>query len=338
MIKGSLNLKLIMVLMCLLWGAFAFFYYRSVITRYIRHKQYREYADLVFTTVAEHFSELQKKNEHLVKDLGYQKSDSTPWEREVERFINLTIAPKLSWQTKEGFLRDPRRNMEFSTLAYNFVMDLMCHSKMPAQYNLKELINSIEDNDSLKNLYDGTVHWLPGKQLGTKLAMLFLSVLVLASPEPSMASDGTAFIPMEACNALSDESGFLPTKSGYSELSDGVYTCATLYKDTPGGSMPNNFSMYGKGSPGEVTRVRIMLNVNVKKNAARDTKELGRLCQKMIEGLTGGSPAGFAAKVSKGQPFESEFSGYRTYLTKSIWPTGRGFELNCGISTLTHKE
>lgn len=331
-------MKAIMMLACLIWAAFVFFYYRSIFTRHIRHKQYAEYASAVFSAVGEHFPELKGKSTTLVADLGYNKSDDSAWKEEVEKFITLIVLPKLKDSTRTKFRTSPGMIREFSTLSYNFVLDLMSYASMPTKYDLAELITSIERLGDARSLVSGKPVFLPGKEILSKLALLVLAAGTLSITEPSSAAEGQAFSPMDACNALGDEEGFTPSKSGYSELSEGVYSCATPYKDMPGGALPNNFAMYGKGSPDEVTRVHIMLNVNEKANAKRDAKELGRLCQKMIKTLVGSVPVGLAEKVASGIPFTVQHEGYRVYLEKTVWPTGKGFELNCGIATSSHKE
>jgi hypothetical protein len=327
-----------MLLACLIWAAFVFFYYRSILTRYIRHNQYAEYANAVFSAVGENFSELKGKSTSLVADLGYNRSDDSAWKEEVEKFVTMIVLPKLKDNTRAKFRTSPEMIKEFSTLSYNFVLDLVSYASMPTKYDLKELIASIESTGDARSLVSGRPVFKPGKEILSKLALLVLAAGTLSITEPSIAADGQAFSPMDACNALGDEEGFTPSNSGYSELSEGVYSCGTPYKDMSGGALPNNLSMYGKGSPDKVTRVRIMLNVNEKANAKRDTKELGRLCQKMIKTLAGSAPVGLAEKVASGIPFTVQHEGYRVYLEKTVWPTGKGFELNCGIATSSHKE
>lgn len=332
-------MKAIMVLACLVWGAFVVLHYRGVATRYLRHKNYAEYAAAVFSSVSEHFEELKTKNRTLVKDLGFNKFDDSAWREEVERFIGMIVLPKIS-QSARGKIRNlPDSNREFSTLTYNFVLDLMCYTSMPASYDLQQLIDSIERKDETMSLISGVPLYHRGKDLAIRFAAaVVLLIGGFAQMQPSYASQGQPFSPLDACNALADEAGFTPNKSGYSELYDGIFTCATPYKDTQGGVLPNNLAMYGKGGPDQVTRLKLMLNVNVKANAARDTKELGRLCQRMIETLTGTTPAGFATKVATGAPFSMTHDGYRVYLEKDVWPTGKGYELNCAIATPGHKE
>ncbi|MNG24165.1 hypothetical protein D3C84_1088570 [compost metagenome] len=81
-----------------------------------------------------------------------------------------------------------------------------------------------------------------------------------------------------------------------------------------------------------------MLNVNQIGHAAKDTKVLADVCTQMVTNLVGEAPADMAKQVGQGKPFEDAFNGYRVFLSKSVWSTGRGYELNCGIATLDHKE
>lgn len=96
--------------------------------------------------------------------------------------------------------------------------------------------------------------------------------------------------------------------------------------------------MYAKGTKTDVTRVKLMLNINNKQTASRDTKELGRLCEKMVKNLLGSTPAGLGTKIAAGVPFEMVYESYNLFLKKDVWPTGKGYELNCFITTLDHKE
>lgn len=152
------------------------------------------------------------------------------------------------------------------------------------------------------------------------------------------ADEGKGFAPAAACSVLASEPGFQPNRSGYNVLYDDVYSCGTPYKELGAGNLPNNIALYGRGTRSEVTRVKLMLNVNVASRAAADTKTLASFCTKMIDGLVGASPKGLAQKIGQGKPFEESFKGYRIFLAKDVWNTGKGFELNCGIATAGHEE
>ncbi|MDU8358164.1 hypothetical protein [Pseudomonas syringae group sp. J309-1] len=167
---------------------------------------------------------------------------------------------------------------------------------------------------------------------------LALTGLIYLAAGNSYAADGEAFSPSTACSVLARTPGFKPNPSGYSELYDGVYSCGTPYKYLGSQELPNNVALYGRGTADEVTRVKLMLNVNVASRAVADTKALAALCTKMIGDLAGTVPVGFGKKASLGKPFEEQFQGYKIFLTKEVWPTGKGFELNCGIAILSHEE
>jgi len=165
-----------------------------------------------------------------------------------------------------------------------------------------------------------------------------LAGLMFLTAGNSYASDGEGFSPSTACRVLARTPGFKPNPSGYSELYDGVYSCGTPYKYLGSQELPNNVALYGRGTADEVTRVKLMLNVNVLSRAAADTKALAALCTKMIGALAGSVPVEFGKKASLGKPFDDQFKGYRVFLTKEVWSTGKGFELNCGIATLSHED
>ncbi|MDO7928883.1 hypothetical protein Q6A51_19015 [Pseudomonas sp. KFB-139] len=170
------------------------------------------------------------------------------------------------------------------------------------------------------------------------LSVLALVALTFSAANNAYAADGEGFSPSLACKVLERTPGFKPNPSGYAALYDDVYSCGTPYKYLGSQELPNNVALYGRGTKDEVTRVKLMLNVNVESRAAEDTRALASLCTKMIADLSGSIPPGFGKKASLGKPFEEQFQGYKIFLTKEVWPTGKGFELNCGIATLSHEE
>ncbi|MCV4286475.1 hypothetical protein OH708_01010 [Pseudomonas capsici] len=179
--------------------------------------------------------------------------------------------------------------------------------------------------------------FLMGKNF-SKLVGCVLAGVLICTYSALFASEGQGFSTASACSVLVSEPGFQPNRSGYSILYDNVYSCGTPYKTLGTGDLPNNIALYGLGNQSEVTRVKLMLNVNVANRADADTKTLAILCTKMIEGLVGSSPSGLTQKIGQGKSFEEQFKGYRIFLTKDLWPTGNGFELNCGIATMGHQE
>lgn len=154
----------------------------------------------------------------------------------------------------------------------------------------------------------------------------------------NVSTDGAPFKPDSACNVLADYEGFQPTKTGYSELYDGIYTCGTYYKDLTDALIPNNIALYLRGSHDRVTRAKLMLNVNELKNAATDTEILASFCNDLVVRMADSSPQDFKSKIVQGDPFEVTHAGYYLFLDKTVWPSGKGYELNCGLKTKNHVE
>jgi hypothetical protein len=333
-----MSIKAILILSTIGWGAFTFLFYRGLYTQHVRHKDYAAFAKAAFSAVAEHFAELKEKSVSLVVDKGFNIKDDTAWQEALETFITNIVAPNLDADTRHRIRTIPSVSKNFSTFIYHFVSHLVAKPEMPQGYDLKSAIDAIEDRGNFVAFLSASYRFMPGKEVATRLAMVLVAISMFTLAEDSYAGNGEAFTPLAACNALIDEEGFQPNASGYTELDEESYSCATPYKELGAGALPNNLAMYGRGTKEEVTRVKIMLNVNVKSRAAADTKTLATLCGKMVAELSGSTPKDFTGKVAQGVPFEAAFDGYRLFLTKSVWKTGKGFELNCGIATLDHKE
>jgi hypothetical protein len=317
---------------------FAFAFYRGLYTRNARHKEYAEFARAAFAAVGEHFSELKEKSVSLVIDKGFKVKDDSAWIEALETFISNIVVPGLNLQTRQRIKTNPAASKGFSTFVYHFVLDLVAQPEMPKSYDLKRAIRAIEDEGNAIAFLTSDYRYLPGKEVATRFALVLVALGMFSMADRTYASNGEAFSPLTACNALIDEDGFQPNPSGYTELDGDSYSCATPYKYLSNASLPNNLALYGRGTREAVTRVKIMLNVNEKGRATQDTKTLATLCNKMVTELVGDAPKDLTAKVSQGRAFEQSFDGYRVYLTKTVWSTGRGFELNCGISTVDHKE
>lgn len=331
-------MKATMVLLCVLWGVFAFLFYRGIYARYVRHKDYADFAKATYQSVQAHFTELKDKSRKLVVDKGFNIKDDSAWTEALETFVSSVVAPALKPATLHRIKTSPAISKDFSTLAINFTLELIAHERMPSGYDLQTVIKNIEVTGDVMAFFSGTPKYLPGKEVRTRLAVMLIAVGLFAISDQSYATNGEPFSPLAACNALIDEDGFLPNASGYTELYDGVYSCATPYKDLGSEALPNNVALYGKGTASEVTRVKLMLNVNVASKVAQDTRTLAKLCTKMIASVSGESPQGLEKQIAQGKPFEQQYQGYRLFLTKTVWSTGKGFELNCGIATNDNKE
>lgn len=330
-------MKTIMVGACLAWAIFAVAFYRGYYLRWVRHSDYAEFAKVTFAAVLEHFAELRAKRESGIVDKGFKVIDESAWRETVSTFVTSVVLKQLKPSTRQRIKASQAASTSFTTFADHFVSDLTSHESPPDSYDLEAFIRTIESETDVVAFFNGEAKYLPGKAFVSRLAALFLAIGLFAHGQPTYAA-GAAFTPLDACNALAEVPGFQVNSSGYSELSDGVYSCATPYKDLGNAGLPNNLALYGKGDATHVTRVKVMLNVNQTSHAARDQKALGDVCAQMITNLVGESPAGLAKRVAQGKPFEDSFSGYRVFLDKSVWTTGKGFELNCGIATMDHKE
>ncbi|MNM34861.1 hypothetical protein D3C81_455210 [compost metagenome] len=330
-------MKTTMVGVCLAWAVFAFVFYRGYYLRWLRHSDYAEFARVTFAAVLEHFAELRAKREIGVVDKGFKMIDESAWRETVSTFVTNVVMKQLKPSTRERIKKSQGVSTSFTTFADHFVSELTTHEVLPDHYDLDAFIRTIENDTDVVAFLNGEAKYLPGKAYVSRLTALLLAVGLLAHGQPTYA-EGAAFTPLDACNALADVPGFQVNTSGYSELYEGVYSCATPYKELSTGGLPNNLAMYGRGDSNSVTRVKIMLNVNQAARAARDQKVLGDVCTQMITNLVGEPPAGFAKRVAQGKPFEDSFDGYRVFLEKNVWTTGKGFELNCGIATMDHKE
>lgn len=330
-------MKTIMVGACLVWAIFAVAFYRGYYLRWVRHSDYAEFAKVTFAAVLEHFAELRVKRESGIVDQGFKVIDESAWRETVSTFVTSVVLKQLKPSTRQRIKASQAVSTSFTTFADHFVSDLASHESPPDSYDLEAFIRTIESETDVAAFFNGEVKYLPGKAFVSRLAALLLAVGLFSHGQPTYAA-GAAFTPLDACNALAEVPGFQVNASGYSELSEGVYSCATPYKDLGKAGLPNNLALYGRGDATHVTRVKVMLNVNQATHAARDQKALGDVCAQMITNLVGESPAGIAKRVAQGKPFEDSFNGYRVFLDKSVWTTGKGFELNCGIATMDHKE
>jgi hypothetical protein len=331
-------MKTTMVGVCLIWAMFAFFFYRGFYLRRARQRDYAEFATVTFERVREHFDELKAKRASGIVDKGFKMIDDSAWKETVGTFVTNIVLKSLRASTRDRIKSSQAVSTSFTTFADHFVKDLAAQEVLPEGYDLDALIRSIENQTDAVAFFSGEPNYLPGKVVVSRLAALVLAIGLFAPGQSTYAAAGEPFTPLDACNALTEVPGFQVNASGYSELSDGVYSCATPYKELGTAGLPNNLALYGRGTSAEVTRVKVMLNVNQAAHAVKDTKILADVCNKMVTNLVGEAPADMAKRVGQGKPFEDTFNGYRVFLSKSVWSTGRGYELNCGIATLNNKE
>lgn len=328
----------LMAAICIAWAGFSFLFYRGLYHRRVRHAAYAEFARATFTAVQAHFPELKSKSSSLVIDKGFGVKNDEAWQEALHTFISHRVVSELSPRTRDSLKASPSASKDFSTLTVNLVLTLVAHQSMPETYNLTEAIASIEEPEDPFSFLSGTPKFKPQKEVLTRLAIAVLAVGLMGGASPSNAASGEAFSPLSACSALADIDGFQPNKSGYVELYDGIFSCATPYKELGNQALPNNIALYGRGNASEVTHVKLMLNVNVSSHGAQDAKLLASLCTRMITNVTGNPASDLEQKIAQGKPFRQPFHGYSVYLDRTLWGTGKGYELNCGIATQNNKE
>lgn len=336
-IRSEGFMKTAMVGACLVWAVFTLFFYRGFYLRWVRHSDYAEFAKATFAAVQLHFAELKEKRKKGIVDKGFNVIDDSAWRETLETFVANIVINSLKPKTRGRIRTSQAVSTSFTTLVENFINDLVVQETLPESYDLKALVRSIENDADAVAFLSGTPKYLPGKAVISRLATVFLAIALLTPGQSPFAAAGAPFSPLDACNALAEVPGFQVNSSGYSVLEEDVYSCATPYKEL-GTTGLNNLALYGRGDSTQVTRVKIMLNVHQTARAAKDTKVLADVCTQMVTNLVGEAPGGMAKRVAQGKPFEEGFNGYRVFLSKSVWPTGKGFELNCGIATLDHKE
>ncbi|WP_313506312.1 hypothetical protein, partial [Stutzerimonas kunmingensis] len=315
----------------LAFSVFAFLFYRAIYITNSRAARYKAYGNAVYKAVGEHFEELKEKEKRLKVDKGYGNVDDSEWKDEVINFINLVVAKRISARQVSAIKTVPGLNLEFYTFCANYIMDLLCYSKLP-ENDYIGVIEDIEIPGQNKLIPSRTAALHKAKQYVGRLAIVFVAVNA-SFYENAEAAEG--FAPFDACNALIDEDGFTPHDSGYHAYYEGVdeFGCSTPYKDLGAEAMPNNIALYVTGvSELSANSVHLVLNVNVPKNASRDLKYFSNMCGKVVSSLVGQQAAKFSAEIIKGKPFSYVDGGYGFRLEKDIWPSGKGFEYRWAVA------
>lgn len=314
----------------LAFSVFTFIFYRRIYVKYFRANRYRAYGDAVYKAVGANFAELKSKEAHLRVDKGYGNIDESEWKDEIINFINIVVAKRLSASQRNKIKTIPGLNLEFYTFCANYILDLLCYSKLPENDYLG-VVEDIEIPNQINIIPSRTAEFHKAKQYVGRLAFVFFAIS-FSSYDNVHAAQG--FAPFDACNALIEEEGFIPHESGYHQYdASDEFGCSTPYKDLGREGMPNNIALYAKGmSASIVDSVYLVLNIYIPKNAKRDLKYFSKMCGNVATSLVGQQAANFSAEVVQGQPFSSIKGGYELRLEKEIWPSGKGFEYHCYVS------
>ena len=317
-------------LITLAFSVFAFLFYRAIYMNNSRMARYKAYGNAVYKAVGEHFEELKEKETRLKVDKGYGNVDDSEWKDEVVNFINLVVSKKLTASQASAIRTAPGLNLEFYTFCVNYIMDLLCYSKLPENDYLG-VIEDIEIPSQNKLIPSRTAALHKAKQYVGRLALVFVAINASVY-EKVEAAEG--FAPFDACNALIDEEGFTPHDSGYHQYEGSdEFGCSTPSKDLGNGNMPNNIALYAIGtSASNVNSVHLTLNVNFPKNGSRDLKYFSKMCGNLAARLIEQQASKFSSDILKGKPFSYVENGYGYKLEKENWPTGRGFHYRCHVS------
>ena len=312
------------------FSVFAFLFYRAIYIKYARSARYKAYGDAVYKAVGEHFEELKLKESRLTKDKGYGNIDDSEWKEEVINFINLVVAKKLTPSRISAIKKVPGLNLEFYTFSVNYVLELLCYSKLPENDYLG-VVEDIEVPKQNSFIAGRTAVFNKAKQYVGRLALILVAMNYSFS-DKAEATEG--FAPFDACNVLIEEDGFTPYDSGYHQYEGSVeFGCSTPYKDLGSEVMPNNIALYAVGmSESVVDSVYLVLNVNVPKNSSRDLKYFSTMCGSVATGLVGTKDFKFSSEIMKGKPFSYIEKGHEYKLKKENWPSGKGFEYRCYVS------
>ena len=167
------------------------------------------------------------------------------------------------------------------------------------------------------------MHRLTNRSIPTP-ALALATVLALALP--SAYAVGRATDPVSAC-ALGKDIG-LSTRT-WRDTGGGVYGCSSPYKDIgPGFPMANNLAFYATGQQTRVTRMKLVLNVNNKSQAAAGLRALTAAAEKLAPKVLGAAlPVETATALRQGRAHNSRVGTTRVTVVRDNWPTGLGYEV-----------
>lgn len=160
------------------------------------------------------------------------------------------------------------------------------------------------------------------------------------SPPTEMTTTDTAtytsaigFPPAQACNFLSGNPAF-SNPSSYTPFFPEMkndYACGTKYYEVlsnPAG-LSNNLSYYVRGTPESAKRIRILLNVNDESTFATANNVFQKASSDLFKSAFHRDiEQDISIALGTSTPGKWMVDGYSVQLDKTVWPTGKGFELN----------
>lgn len=136
--------------------------------------------------------------------------------------------------------------------------------------------------------------------------------------------------PSQFCKDLSRIASSKSSK--YRRMDKDSFTCGTSYLDVGPDTqrLPNNLSIYARGSSERIQRVRLMLNVNNKSTFKTTLTEFTKQSQLLYRTIFGGELSDeVIERLSKGLTFKgNNHMDYIVENERTDWPSSNGFELN----------
>ena len=115
----------------------------------------------------------------------------------------------------------------------------------------------------------------------------------------------------------------------WAKIFDDFYGCSTEYKNIGTGEiLANNIAYYVSGDKTTATELKLVLNVNVAAKAKDAHAEFLKIAQALNIKATGKKlDEQLVEAITKGTAAEVAAESYTTKISRSDWPTGRGYEL-----------
>lgn len=152
----------------------------------------------------------------------------------------------------------------------------------------------------------------------------FLSTaLLLCLPSANATLITTS--PQDIC-AAGTSSGLVTR--GWKNIGVG-FGCSSPYKDIgTGDPLANNLAFYATGQSNQATRVKIILNINSKKQSKQATQELVNIARTVLAATTGQALSKrLEQALRNGKNAEEVVGQAKARVVRDNWPTGAGYEV-----------
>jgi hypothetical protein len=131
--------------------------------------------------------------------------------------------------------------------------------------------------------------------------------------------------PKTACGYLTDI-GF--KTRGWKNYYDNVYGCSNLKEFGSGFPLRNSVAYYVGGKANKADELKLVLNVNNKKEAKKAHNELLKAAVSLVKKALGADlPKTMRQAIKKGTKATAKMGDSDIKLIRENWPTGKGYEL-----------